>query len=219
MKNVADGDLILPLTSLFSLYRGYAVTFLGIVSSKEHKTWKHPTPFLPFFHFYEIHESKPINAPASELIQAVKDFETPDDLLIKTLLAIRNTPDYLLNKIKRKNRNHEFGLKTFTVLNENSHEISMGLTGRFWQMDLGIIDQPNLESFMHFDDNKSAKLVLRFFVKEHLDGYRSLVTETFVFCPTNNIKKIFTLYWLIIRPASGFIRKRMLSAIINKLKK
>ncbi|MDC9593263.1 hypothetical protein [Xenorhabdus sp. IM139775] len=195
------------------------MTFLGIVNSKEYKTWKYPTPFLACFHFYEIHESKPINAPASEIIQAVKNFETPDDLFIKTLLIIRNSPDYLLKKTKRKDKNHEFGLKTFTVLNENSHEISMGLTGKFWQMDLGIIEQPNLESFIQFDDNKSAKLVLRFFVKEHLDGYRSLVTETFVFCPNNHIKKIFTLYWFIIRPASGFIRKRMLSAMINKLKK
>ncbi|PHM24734.1 hypothetical protein [Xenorhabdus ehlersii] len=194
------------------------MTFLGIVNSKEYKTWKHPTPFLPYFHFHEIHESESIKIPAKEIIQAVKDFEMTDDLFIKTLSKIRNMPTYLINKLGRKNNNQEFGLKTFTPLNENSHEISMGLTGRFWQMDLGIIHQADLESFINFDDHKSAKLVLRFLVREHLNGYHSLVTETFIFCPNDNVKKKFTFYWFIIRPASGFIRKRALSVIIKKLK-
>ncbi len=94
--------------------------------------------------------------------------------LLITLSKIRNVPAYLFNKSGRKNNNQEFGLKTFTPLNENSHEISMGLTGRFWQADLGIIHQPDLESFINFDDHKSAKLVLRFLVREHLNGYHSL---------------------------------------------
>ncbi|MBI6548246.1 hypothetical protein [Xenorhabdus lircayensis] len=196
------------------------MTFLGMVSHKKYREWRNPTQFLPCFHFHEIHESKPINAPAREMIQAVKNFEMSDDLFINTLSRIRNLPVNLLQNISNSNKtqNHNFGLKTFTILDENDHEISMGLTGRFWQADLGIIHQPNFESFIRFNDNKSAKLVLRFWVKENPNGHRSLVTETFTFCPDKKIQKIFTLYWLIIRPASGFIRKRMLSTIINKLK-
>ncbi|MDC9612709.1 hypothetical protein PSI19_02190 [Xenorhabdus khoisanae] len=196
------------------------MTFLGIVSHKEHKKWQYPTPFLPYFHFYETHESKPINAPAREIIQAVKKFDISDDLFINALINIRSLPIYLLRKLSnsKKFQHHDFGLETFTILNENDHEISMGLTGWFWQANLGIIHQPDRESFMSFNDDTSAKLVLRFLIKEYPHGYRSLVTETFIFCPNKKTQNIFTLYWLAIRPASGFIRKRMLSTIVRKFK-
>ncbi|WP_338802977.1 hypothetical protein WDV76_11065 [Xenorhabdus griffiniae] len=72
------------------------MTFLGIVNNKEYKTWKHPTSFLPCFHFHKIHESESIKIPAQEIIQAVKDFEMTDDLFIKTLSKMRNVPT--LNK-------------------------------------------------------------------------------------------------------------------------
>ncbi|MDX8001042.1 hypothetical protein FE394_18060 [Xenorhabdus sp. Reich] len=193
------------------------MTFLGLVSHKKYQKWKNPTPFLSCFHFHERHESKSVNAPARSMIQAVKSFDISDDVFIHTLSNIRNLPGYILQK-KSKNSNDRFNLSTFTILKENDHEISFGLTGRFWQADLGIIHQPNLESFIRFDDNTSAKLVLRFLVKEHSNGHRSLITETFAFCPTEQTKKLFTLYWLTIRVASGFIRKRMLSFIIKKFK-
>ena len=39
------------------------------------------------------------------------------------------------------------------------------------------------------------------------------VVETRVFCPDRTSQLKFTPYWLVIRPASGFIRRRMLSTI------
>ncbi|MBD2793125.1 hypothetical protein [Xenorhabdus szentirmaii] len=178
------------------------MAFCGFVSRQEYQEWKNPTSLLPCFHFYERHESKKINAPAKKIIQEVKNFNFSDDIFINILSGLRNILSYFFKKTPNNHIQDEpFGLNTFTLLSESDNEISMGSTGRFWRADLGIIPQPDLASFMNFNDDSAAKLVLHFFVKPHPDGYHSLVTETFIFCPNKKVKTQFTPYWLTIGPA------------------
>jgi hypothetical protein len=44
-------------------------------------------------------------------------------------------------------------------------------------------------------------------------GGHALQTETFVYCPSRSTMLMFTPYWLAIRLASGWIRRRTLNAI------
>jgi hypothetical protein len=50
-------------------------------------------------------------------------------------------------------------------------------------------------------------------VQHQPDGLTLLVTETRVFCPDRASLLKFTPYWLLIRPVSGLIRRRILSSI------
>jgi hypothetical protein len=71
----------------------------------------------------------------------------------------------------------------------------------------------DVAAFMTFNDPRVARLVLRFQVIEQPQGAPALRTETFVFCPNARTRWLFTPYWLAIRLASGWIRRRTLATI------
>lgn len=80
-------------------------------------------------------------------------------------------------------------------------------------MDFGLKPMPDAQSFLQYDDGRSAKLVLRFSVIEHPHDGNTLRTETFVYCPSRRTRFIFGSYWLVIRAGSGLVRRRMLSQV------
>ena len=57
-----------------------------------------------------------------------------------------------------------------------------------------------------------ARLALNFSVAQTDQG-QTLTTQTRVFCPDDESLRRFRPYWLLIRPASGFIRRRLLQRI------
>jgi len=195
------------------------MTILGFVSEEECQGWRGGTPYLPSFSFYEKHESAPFNAPAVDIIRAVKEIDMLEDPVIARLHAIRQFPERLVETLfsQSKPEKESFGFHTFIPLYEDSHEISKGLAGRFWRLDMGIIQGLDDKTFIALNDSQAAKLVLRFLVIEHPNGLRSLRTETFIYCPNSRIKRWFACYWGAIRPASGWIRMRMLDTIRHKL--
>jgi hypothetical protein len=75
---------------------------------------------------------------------------------------------------------------------------------------------PDAEAFARFNEADAAKLILCFRVVT-VDGEHRLVTETFVHCPTPRVKRRFACYWGVIRPASGWIRRRTLLAVQRQL--
>ncbi len=64
-------------------------------------------------------------------------------------------------------------------------------------------------------DNKSRRLkvVWNFKIDPVEDGLVVVSTETRVYCIAMISKIFFSIYWAIIRPFSGLIRKKMLSII------
>ncbi|WP_199102139.1 hypothetical protein [Aquitalea sp. ASV11] len=76
---------------------------------------------------------------------------------------------------------------------------------------------PTAREFEAQNDPRLAKLVLRFQVIAHPHASHTLRTETFVYCANTRTKMLFTPYWLAIRLASGWIRRRTLTLIQQKL--
>lgn len=193
---------------------------LGIITKKGHREVGSASPFLPLFSFYEIHESGAIKALPEAIIAAVTAFDARADRVVDGLLSIRELPSRLRNSCRAPSQRHSFvpfGLDTFTLLQRTDNEITFGLVGRFWRPDFGLCHIPSARDFEAFSDPQVAKLVLRFQVLKHQDGFCTLRTETFVYCPTALIKLLFTPYWLVIRLASGWIRRRTLAAIQQQL--
>ncbi|WP_061291608.1 hypothetical protein [Azotobacter vinelandii] len=189
---------------------------LGIIRSKANLEWVSPSPFLPVFNFYEIHESGAIHARPEEIISAVSALNMRDDRVADALLSIRELPSKILKKFGKRPQQQEtapFGFNTFTLLQRTNYEISLGLAGRFWRPDLDICHIPSAREFEALDDLRVAKLVLRFQVIEHQHNIHTLRTETFVYCGNTRTKMLFTPYWLAIRFASGWIRRRTLASI------
>ena len=60
---------------------------------------------------------------------------------------------------------------------------------------------------------RAARLVINFAIAPQPDGQLLLSTETRVYCPDRASLLRFAPYWALIRPVSGWIRRRMLAGI------
>jgi len=189
---------------------------LGIIGRRDNLLWEYPPPFLRLFQFHERHESGVIRAQPDEIIAAVCALDMREDRVVDALLSLRELPGKILRKFGESTSQQQtarFGFDAFTLLERTTTEVSFGLAGRFWRPDLSTRAIPDAQAFKAFDDPRAAKLLLRFQVIEHPRGICTLRTETFVYCANKRTKMLFTPYWLLIRLASGWIRRRNLAAI------
>ena len=188
---------------------------LGIVSESSTRTSAHKPPFIPSFGFHEVHESKPIDAAPARIIDTVATLDMRTDPIVDALLNVREFPAAVAASLRSgatRVERERFGLHAFTPLHRDETSLSLGLIGRFWRPDLGVLKIADAAAFVRHDDPRDAKLVLRFEVVGRV-GAHLLRTETFVHCPTVRTRLLFMPYWLAIRMASGWIRRRTLTAV------
>ncbi|AOJ29574.1 hypothetical protein [Burkholderia seminalis] len=193
---------------------------LGIVSESDSRTSARKPPFIPSFGFYEIHESKPIDADPARIIDAVSAINMRTDPVVDTLLSLREFPAALAASLCRGTTRRErerFGLHAFTPLHRDDTSLSLGLVGRFWRPAPDVRAIADAAAFVRHDDPRDAKLVLRFEVVGLASGAHMLRTETFIHCPSERTRWLLTPYWLAIRLGSGWIRRRTLAAVETAL--
>ncbi|WP_175673345.1 hypothetical protein [Burkholderia ambifaria] len=192
----------------------------GIVSESDTRTAAHKPPFIPSFGFVEVHESRPIDAPPSRIIDAVATLDMRADPVIDALLAVRETPAAVARVLRNRPppaARERFGFDSFTLLHRDDTSLSLGLVGRFWHPTPDVRTIADAAAFVRHDDPHDAKLVLRFEVIGLRSGMRLLRTETFVHCPSARTRLLFLPYWLAIRLGSGWIRRRTLAAVETAL--
>ncbi|KVP02126.1 hypothetical protein WJ83_12575 [Burkholderia ubonensis] len=191
---------------------------LGIVSESASRTSERRPPFIPSFGFHEVHQSRPIAADARRIIDAVTSLDMRADPIVDALLTVREFPSTVIGALRNESaRRERFGFDTFTPLQRDDRSLTLGLVGQFWRPALGVRTIDDAAAFMRHADPRDAKLVLRFEVVECGHGAHALRTETFVHCPTARTRFLFTPYWLAIRLASGWIRRRTLAAVETAL--
>ncbi|KVD20267.1 hypothetical protein WI81_05415 [Burkholderia ubonensis] len=191
---------------------------LGIVSESASRASERRPPFIPSFRFHEIHQSRPIAADARRIIDAVTSLDMRADPIVDALLTVREFPSTVIGALRNESaRRERFGFDTFTPLQRDDRSLTLGLVGQFWRPALDVRTIDDAAAFMRHADPRDAKLVLRFEVVECAHGAHALRTETFVHCPTARTRLLFTPYWLAIRLASGWIRRRTLAAVETAL--
>ncbi|KVQ90275.1 hypothetical protein WK09_12935 [Burkholderia ubonensis] len=191
---------------------------LGIVSESASRASERRPPFIPSFGFHEVHQSRPIAADARRIIDAVTSLDMRADPIIDALLTVREFPSTVIGALRNESaRRERFGFDTFTPLQRDDRSLTLGLVGQFWRPALDVRTIDDAAAFMRHADPRDAKLVLRFEVIECAHGAHALRTETFLHCPTARTRLLFTPYWLAIRLASGWIRRRTLAAVETAL--
>ncbi len=170
--------------------------------------------YLPRYQFVERHALRVQAAPA-DLLELAADPAVHEDPFIARCIALREAPARLLARWGGPARlpQRPFGLADFTFLERSGDEIAFGLAGRFWQADYGLVRFDDPQAFAQagtpqFDG--AARLVLNFTARPLQGGGTLLSTETRVHCPDAAARLRFTPYWLLIRPVSGWIRRRIL---------
>jgi hypothetical protein len=167
--------------------------------------------YLPAYQFAERHDIL-VAGPPRRILDAVDAYDFDGDRLAPRLMAVRQLPARFLATFFGASKPAAFGMKSFVPLGRDDREVAVGLAGRFWRPDGGLVSLPDAAAFAAFSEPGTAKLVMTF-ATEPKGRLTRLVTETRVHCLDRRALVSFTPYWLVIRLPSGLIRRRMLKAI------
>jgi hypothetical protein len=91
-------------------------------------------------------------------------------------------------------------------------ELVLGVLGRFWTVSGERCANVGVETFHVGPPAGLALAGWNFTIAPFRDGLSVLRTETRVLCAPD-VRRKFGLYWRLIRPGSGLIRREMLGAI------
>jgi len=165
--------------------------------------------FLSEFDFKERHQIV-VPAPPDAVRRAVEEWRPTDSFLWRCLVRLRGlgSPKGTLREWAAANG--------FLCLAETDDEVVYGQAGRFWSPNerAAMVSPRTVEEFRSLSDPRHAVAAMNIVVEPHASGRGTrLFTETRVRCLGAASRRSFRLYWLVIRPFSGLLRRAMLSGI------
>ena len=172
---------------------------------------------LPHFDVHEVHETY-VRARIDDVYAAVKQVTAREVRLLMALEVLRGLPRLLIGRRPFRPSSTAPLLESFAAnvvpLGERpGAEIVAGAVGRFWRL---FGNEPAVirtrAEFLAFAERGYAKAAVAFIVLPEAEGTR-LTTETRVVGTSPDATRLFRRYWLLIRPASGIIRRSWLAAI------
>jgi hypothetical protein len=164
--------------------------------------------FIPSYEFSE-HHAVVVEADIGACRVAVRTWRPQDSLLWRWLLRVRGLgrPAGTLREWAESNG--------FLLLGETRDEIVFGQIGRFWSIDErgALVSPRTVEEFQAFSIRGFAVAAMDVRLNELADGGTLLSTETRVHTLGMPAQRTFQLYWLLIRPFSGLLRRAMLDGM------
>jgi hypothetical protein len=171
--------------------------------------------FMPTFDVSERHHTL-VLAPADQAYAAARKVALVRSKVVRGLFAARGIPGLLRRRRRKAPRSmtlDDLMAAGFVWLGEDpGREFVLGLVGTFWK-PTGGISRVDPSEFASFDEPGQAKAVWNFRVIPDGDDRSFITTETRVRVPDEPSRRKFVLYWAVIGPFSGVIRKQALSLI------
>ena len=170
---------------------------------------------MPAWDVSEFHYTT-VRAPVQRVYEALRSADLGRSPIVRLLLRLRALP--ALFTIGGHKRNLHLNLDAlvkggFVVLGENPpDEIALGLIGRFWKLS-GTTRSIVAGEFKAFDEPGYARAVWNFSLVQEGANLTRLSTETRVRCSDDASRRRFRLYWAVIAPFSGLIRREVLRTI------
>jgi hypothetical protein len=161
--------------------------------------------YLPSWDARERHTRR-VAAPGGDVYDAVRKLDLSRSRWVRILFRLRGLPEsaLTLNGLLRLG---------FVELGQRpGRELLLGLVGRFWTLT-GEIREVSPEEFRSFDRPGFAKAAWNFTVSPDGGRAATLATETRVRCLDPASRRKFGLYWTVVRPFSGWIRREALRAV------
>ena len=162
--------------------------------------------FMPEFHFSERHQAKTLASPR-DIFRSITTMDLSESSMVKFLYYLRRMPRTSMTLAGM----NKIGFKIIGTTEDK--ELVIGLIGRFWKPIPEMVDIPT-EQFTKFNKKGYAKVAFNYFIEETAQG-NVLSTETRIFCTSSSSRVAFSVYWAIIRPFSGLIRRAMLKGILK----
>lgn len=171
--------------------------------------------WLPQWQFEEVHHIRSRAAPGA-LLEAAAAYDPAQDAFINAALALREAPARLAARLGSPSALAErprFGLGDFVPLGRDGDAaLAFGLAGRFWEPGDGLQPLADPAAYRAHAEADAAKLLLGFVATRAGDS-TTLTTLTRVHCGSEATRRRLAAYWLLIRPVSGLIRRRILADI------
>ena len=176
--------------------------------------------FLPRYDFRERH-SRVIAAPRQAVWEAMEALTLAEMPVTGALFALRSLPARLsgrpgLPRVEDQPVLAQFLESGFVKLAEDPRrELVFGVIAQMWKRrgeTAGINDGAE---FLVFEHTGFVKAAMNFRLSDSGAGTR-LETETRVLATDAGARRGFRRYWLVIRPASGLIRRIWLRAIARR---
>ena len=102
----------------------------------------------------------------------------------------------------------------FTKLEEDpGRELVFGIAGRFWRPDGGLRRLADREAFLRFSEDGCVKAAWNLRIGGAGGESADLSTETRIQYFGNAARRKFRLYWTLVGPFSGMIRRALLRGV------
>ena len=164
--------------------------------------------FIPEYDFQERHGTL-VDVPKEGVRRAVQEWRTTESFLWRLLLRLRG-----LGRPQGSLREWAEAMG-FLCLAETEDEVVYGQIGRFWVTDErdALISPRTAEEFRRFNDPRYAVAAMSVSVEPLAPDRTRLCTETRIRALGSEARRRFRLYWLLVRPFSGLLRRSMLNGI------
>jgi hypothetical protein len=171
--------------------------------------------FLPDHDFNAAYHVR-INAPSSVVYECLLRSDFNDLWLVRLLMSIRNGKWLPRNRKSSDLRQRLQGTGFVILSKAPNEEIVIGVAGRFWRPDGGRCVELIADDFARFSRPGYAKVVWNF--KLRADSPQSTVfsTETRIKCFGSSALWKFRVYWSLVGPFSGLMRKAILKKMKNE---
>ncbi|MBI1886725.1 MAG: hypothetical protein HYS09_10515 [Chloroflexi bacterium] len=164
--------------------------------------------FLPEYDFHERHATV-VRAPADAVRRSAEEWRPADSFLWRLLFRLRGlgSPGGTLREWAEASG--------FLCLADTAGELVYGQAGRFWAFDEreALVSPRTAEEFRRLDDPRYAIAAMNVRFEPLSPDRTRLYTETRVRALGPAARRRFRLYWLLIRPFSGLLRRAMLGGI------
>lgn len=161
--------------------------------------------FLPQYDASERHATE-ICAPVERIYAAVENLDMSQSPIIRGLFRLRGMPpaSVTLRGLQR--------IGFVLLAEEPNREIVLGLVGKFWT-PTGDLQRVDAAAFRAFNKAGYAKTAWNFALAPRADSTVTVTTETRVLCLDERSRNRFRLYWLVVGPFSGWIRREALQIV------
>ena len=165
--------------------------------------------FMPSYDVRELHWRVMRGRPA-DIYSTIRNADLGSSWLIRWLFKVRGLPASALSI------DGLFDVGFIRLADQPEREFVVGIIGRFWKGS-GDLKKANPQEYRAFEQPGYNKAVWHFSV-EPVDGQRCRVaTETRVISYGRPAKLFFRIYWQLIAPFSGLIRREMLRMIEREM--
>ena len=158
----------------------------------------HLDSIVPVWQFNEKHSLR-IDAPPERVFEAIRAVRAEDIVLFRTLVAIRRGgrrgPESILNPAA--------GAPILDVATRTGFRY--------------LADDPPREIVVGLEVAPGVFAAMNFLVTADGRGGSIVSTETRVYARTKRAGRRFAMYWRVIRPGSGFIRRMWLRAVRRRV--